>query len=70
MATPHPLIAVLAAERKRRGISVAALARRLGYTADAIRGWEKGRTTPDLDRFEDYADALGMRLTLTSKGTP
>jgi transcriptional regulator with XRE-family HTH domain len=65
MATPHPLIARLAAERKERGITAAALARRAGYSDVAVRNWETGRSVPDLDRLEDYAAVLGMQISLT-----
>lgn len=63
-AEPHPLIKALSAERVSREISVAAFARRLGYTAEAVRNWEAGRKAPSLERLEDYAAALGYRLTL------
>jgi transcriptional regulator with XRE-family HTH domain len=64
MAAPHQIITALAAERQRRGISVAAIARRTGYRAEAIRKWERG-SVPGLLAVEDYATALGYQLTLT-----
>lgn len=64
MAAPHPLIELLTVERMRREIPVAVLARRLGYTPEAVRNWEAGRKAPSLVRLEDYATALGYQLAL------
>lgn len=64
MTRPHPLMAQLQAERQRQNLTVAAIARRVGYTADAMRKWERGTNVPDLDRLDDYATALGLRVQL------
>ncbi len=66
------LLADLTAERRRRNITVAALARRLGYAPCTIRNWENGFRTPTTQCLTEYAAALGYQITLTpnpSKGT-
>jgi transcriptional regulator with XRE-family HTH domain len=68
MAT-HPLIAALRAERERQGIDRAEIARRIGYSHWTLGNWEDGLHAPSLDRFEDYATALGYQLTLTPRRT-
>jgi DNA-binding XRE family transcriptional regulator len=60
----HRLVSLLAAERVRRGITVPALARRLGYEPATVYGWEAGRKAPSLERLEDYANALGYLLAV------
>lgn len=64
MSAPHPLIAALAAERHRRGLTRGQLAARLGYKPQTIHSWESGRSVPGLDRLEDYAGALGYQLAV------
>lgn len=66
----HPLITLLAAERVHRGITVPALARRMGYEARTIYDWEAGRKAPSLERLEDYANALGYQLALQAAPPP
>lgn len=69
MTAPHPLIAALAAERHRRGLTRGQLAARLGYKPQTIRTWEIGRSVPGLERLEDYAAALGCTLALIPEPT-
>jgi len=48
--------------RKRAGLTQEALARAIDVGVDAIRKWERGRRTPQLDRAARLAVALGCTL--------
>lgn len=61
----HPLIADLAAERHRRGLSMTAAGERAGINAATISRWESGQRQPCLPELSAYAMALGYALTLT-----
>jgi transcriptional regulator with XRE-family HTH domain len=61
-------MAALTAERKRQRITRTALAQQTGYSTEALRNWENGRSVPNLDRAGDIAKALGYHLTLTKEG--
>lgn len=66
-------VAALAARRlelkKQYGtyaFSRAAVARRVGVTAEAINCWEQGKYQPgSLARWQRWAEVLGMTITLT-----
>lgn len=61
---PHPLVAVVAAERKRRGITISRLFRLTGFHRTTLRGWELGRRIPDVESLAKYASAVGLELVL------
>jgi len=52
-------IAVL---RKKSGLSQAALAEKLGVSAQAVSKWESGRNIPDIDIFKELAWILDVTL--------
>lgn len=62
---PHPLVAALAAERKRQGWSVREIAARIGWSVTAVGDWERGSRDPGISGVVDYACALGLELTLS-----
>lgn len=45
--------------RKRRGLSQAQLAERVGVEQPTVQRWEKGTRLPDLEKLEGLAKALG-----------
>lgn len=67
MTAPHPLIAQLADERTRRGLSRTAAAQRAGISERSLRDWEHGGY-PNLAALQDYLDALGLRLIAIPAG--
>lgn len=62
--TPHPLVAAVMEERKRRGISMKRLCRMTGLPRMTIRGWELGRHDPSVSSLTKYAAAVGLDLVL------
>lgn len=64
---PHPAIAALRAERRRRGITQAAIADAMQTSVPALSSIETGRKCPNLHTLIRYADALGYDLTITPK---
>lgn len=67
MTALHPLIAQLAAERARRGLTRTAAANRAGISERSLRDWEHGGY-PNLAALQDYLDALGLRLVAIPAG--
>lgn len=67
-AKVHPMVAQLRAERIRQNIPQYELAGRMGYTMWQVGLWERGRNTPNLGAFVNWANALGMELQLVPKG--
>lgn len=66
---PHPLIAQLADERRRRGLSQVAAANRAGISVSSLNAWEAG-ALPTLAALQCYLDALGMRLVAIPAQAP
>lgn len=64
---PMPLAAALRQRRKQLKLSQAVVAERAGYNAIAIWAWETGYRKPSLPRLVDWADALGLELTVKVK---
>ena len=58
---PHPLIAQLTDERRRRGLSQAAVAARAGLSVSSLNAWEGG-AMPTLAALQRYLDVLGLRV--------
>ncbi len=55
---------VLRAQRKRRGLSLDALAERLSTTHSNLSYVERGVTRPPLDWLERYAREVGVRIVV------
>lgn len=66
---PHPVIAQLAEERRRRGLSQVAAASRAGISVSSLNAWENG-AAPTLAALQCYLDALGMRLVAIPADAP
>jgi transcriptional regulator with XRE-family HTH domain len=64
---PHPLIAQLADERRRRGLSQAAAAALAGISVSTLNAWETG-ALPNLAALQCYLDALGFRVIAIPAG--
>jgi len=58
----HKTGAFIAALRKERGMTQAALAKQLHVTDKAVSRWERGAGLPDIQTFEPLAQALGITL--------
>lgn len=50
----------LSEERKAKGMTQKELAAKLGVTDKAVSKWERGICLPDVAKFDDIADALGL----------
>ena len=49
--------------RMKAGLDQAELAERLGYTKNAVGGWETGRTRPDIGVLPRLCEVLGIPVT-------
>lgn len=58
-----PLSRLIAAARIEARLTMAALAKAIGVTSGAIRGYESGRIKPTLDRLRKIADATGKSVS-------
>lgn len=56
-------VAELTWERCWRGISAAALSRRMGLSVSAMSGWERDGSNPLVSKIFNYARALGGHIT-------
>lgn len=61
---PHPIVQTLRLERYKRRITAVQLAEMTGYAAKSICEWETGRNNPKIRQLADWAQALGMKLTI------
>ena len=50
----------LSEERKARNLTQKELAKKVGVTDKAVSKWERGVCLPDVSKFDDIADALGL----------
>jgi transcriptional regulator with XRE-family HTH domain len=66
---PHPLIAQLADERRRRGLSQVAAANRAGIAVSSLNAWEAG-ALPNLAALQCYLDGLGLRIVAIPAEAP
>ena len=57
---PKQFGAFLTEERKAKKLTQKELADRLGVTDKAVSKWERGVCLPDVSKFDDIADALGI----------
>jgi DNA-binding transcriptional regulator YiaG len=51
--------------RVKRNETQGSLAKRMGYSIDAIESWESGRKCPRSPALSEWAEALGKTLTLS-----
>ncbi len=58
----------IAALRRRAGLSQAALAGKLGISAQAVSKWESGRNLPDIDLFRELAWLFNMTIDSIVEG--
>ena len=58
----------IAALRRRAGLSQAALAGKLGISAQAVSKWETGRNLPDIDLFRELAWLFNMTIDSIVEG--
>lgn len=59
----------LRSARQQRGLSQTEVANRIGTTQSAIARLEATASDPRLSTVERYAEAIGLRLTVTSDGS-
>jgi transcriptional regulator with XRE-family HTH domain len=59
------LIPQLIAAREAQGLSVYALAKRIGVNRTLLTRWEQGRASPSLHNAERWAAALNLTFNLT-----
>lgn len=64
MAAIDPIVAELAAERRRQGLSQRAVGRMLGTSSATVNAWERGLASPVLSNLREWAGVLGHTLTL------
>ncbi len=69
-ATPHPIVARLAARRRVRRIPQTVMARRLRVSKATFANWEQGRHEPHLHLLTAWAELLGMRLDVVAEQAP
>jgi transcriptional regulator with XRE-family HTH domain len=60
----HPLCEQLRTLRVAKKLTLETLARSLGYNAYTIGGWERGKISPSLASLSNWADALGVKVTI------
>lgn len=61
----HPIITTLADERRRQGLSMREVGRRMGVSPTSMSNWEGGATEPTLGSLERWAAALGAQVRVT-----
>ena len=64
-----PVVAELAASRRRLALTVAQLAERSGLAEPMLQDWECGNASPPLDALRLWAGGLGMSLELVRSET-
>lgn len=64
----NPLVKKLLEARLAQGFTVQALAKKMGYSPNAIFEWEAERRSPTLRTLSDWAQALGFELNLMMRG--
>lgn len=62
MSTAEALADRLRARRQAQGLTVRALAPDVGVAFQSLSGWENGHAQPGLERYEAWAEALGLRF--------
>ena len=65
----HPVMQELTRRREMLGISRRQLAEKLGYSYDAVYGWEVGIIRPTLKALLDWISFLDLTLVVAPKGS-
>ena len=66
MTGDNDLIAALRIRRQNMALMASELAARSGLDEDLLRAWENGDGSPTLDALQQWAAALGLRLSLAA----
>lgn len=67
MAALHPLVKMLLAERRQRGLTRVAVCDMADIPDVTLWRWESGKNEPNLPGMTRWAAALGYDLALTRK---
>lgn len=59
----------LALARKQRGMTQAEVAEKLGVSFQAVSQWERGETTPEIDKLADIASLFGVTTDHLLRGS-
>ena len=65
-----PLVQALVDRRISAGITISALAQKIGVENSRVSCWELGRHPPELKFLRWWAEALGMKIALTETSAP
>lgn len=55
--------------RQAQGLTLVALAERIGCTVNQLSQWEQGNVTPGIDWLARWAEGLGYEIALLPKTT-
>lgn len=58
------IVQALRERRQKMNIPLRIVAERAGYGQNTMWYWETGRATPSLPKLHDWAQSLGLTLTL------
>lgn len=61
----HPIVEKLTARREQAGLTRGQLAKALGYSRDAIYGWETGTIHPSFMSLVDWCQFFGLVVDST-----
>ncbi|WP_165968915.1 helix-turn-helix transcriptional regulator [Actinomadura sp. KC06] len=61
----HPLVQQLIKARYAQDLNQAQLAERMGRWPSTVGAWEAGSRIPNMASLDEWAAALGLRITLT-----
>lgn len=64
------ILSLLIARRKELGITLEHLAERAGYSKNTVHYWERGKRSPTLRNLSNWAQALGIRITMECENDP
>ncbi|NEA21563.1 helix-turn-helix domain-containing protein [Actinomadura bangladeshensis] len=62
----HPLVQQLINARYAQDLNQLQVAERMGRWPSTIGAWESGARNPSLASLDEWAAALGLRITLTA----
>lgn len=66
----YAIVRDLRSARRAQKVSMAALAETIGVPQTSVQRWELGLNVPRLPMLLDWAQALGLSVTLTARDTP
>jgi DNA-binding XRE family transcriptional regulator len=64
----HPLIVKLRMRRLSTGMMQTELAQKIGCSSNSLVKWERGKCIPNALNLIDWANALGLRVSLEKDG--